>query len=657
MLHSKRIASNWMLLSLILCCATTLLSSTTFAQSLSLTSATPSLTSTTPSSGPSQIPIPPPPSPTPSITLPPGTRELRDGQAVADKVALGQLQTYHFTIVQGQQQHLSVRRQLELVMYHSPSNDNNSPLVKRQTQQPSASPSSTSETPASVAPAPTRTMAPIVASPFPNGTYSVFISISTCSTPRISTGDICPPLVMYVSTSSSNPLPGPGQGSSSQMVTGHEGLIQFTAYTDKDVFFSLEAPPLQGGWTGEWAVEVGASSQGYVQNYDPSLGLILDDTDSTSASFLTHNFTAVPTFKAYLLNTSSLPRNLSHSLCAIETIQPIPLTKTNMVVTQTNRISNLDGSLGRLILPPEPTFEQYGQRRQVLIQLLTPGVDYTAFFITDVLNQAGAEVMYAMTPFKTKRHDNCLLVTDLEFCQEVAYAVPITPQSILPGGSAGAPNSTTHQDLKNLYDEFTRNLMDNFNKVLSQYDCANPQYSLIRNCTDCTRAYRRWLCSVSIPRCTDVEDVTDVKNQGYIDPAVITSAINDNTNPYLIDRGKGPVIVERNTTSSRGAISQLSQNPLLNPGSYGEVLPCVDLCFDVVQSCPTFLGFNCPVKNLAENYARMNPTGFQCNGLGVVPVPSGGRSIVLSVGGGGGVVKAVLLQVAVSFLLAVAMMY
>ncbi|KAF9944575.1 stretch-activated cation channel mid1 [Mortierella alpina] len=576
---------------------------------------------------PSSIPIPPPTAPPPQVALPPGTRELQDARVVADKVAQGQLQTYHFSVAQ--QQHLPVRRQLERIIFH-PGLDTNPALHKRQ-----AAP--TGSTLTSTAPAPVRTVAPTLPSPLPNGTYAVFISVSTCSTPK-SGANVCPPLVLYVSTSTSQPLPGPGQDPNAvKVVSGHEGLIQFTVYTDRDVFFSLQAPALEGTWTGDWSVEVGASTQGYVQRYDSSQGLVLDDTDSTSASFLTHNFTAIPTFKVYLVDSTFLPRGLMHSLCAIEAIQPTPLTKANMIVTQTNRTSNLDGSMGRLILPAEPTFEQFGQRRQVLLQSLTAGTDYTAFFITDVLNQAGAEVMWAMTRFRTKRHDNCVLITDLQFCHEIAYAVPVTPLSTLPGGGAnGGANSTTttRLDVKKFYDDFSSNLMDNFNKVLAQYDCTRSQYSLIRNCTDCTRAYRRWLCSVSIPQCTDAEDVLDPRNVGYVPPSVYAdpSVVE---NPYLVDRSRGPVIVERDTNTSRGAIAQLSQsNPLMNPGPYGEILPCIDLCFDVVQSCPNFLGFNCPVKNMAGNYASMNSEGFQCNGLGVVAVPSSGsRSLVVLSGG------------------------
>ncbi|KAG0327091.1 stretch-activated cation channel mid1 [Podila humilis] len=585
--------------------------------------------STTPSSIPppstsssiSPLPTPSPSQRAPPPSQPPGTRELQDSQAIADKFTQGQLQTYHFSVAQ--RQHLPVRRQLERIIFH-PS------LEKRQATR-TTGPTSTSESTTAVLP--TRTISPAVPAPFENGTYAVFISISTCSTPKSGTGEVCPSLVLYVSDSPAQPMPGPGQEAQGVlMVSGQEGLIQFTAYTTGDLFFSLQAPPLEG-FSGDWAVEVGASSQGYVQRYQNSPGLLLDDTDSVGASFLTHNFTKVPTFKVYLVNTSALPQGLTQSLCAIEAIQPVPLSETTMTVTPTNRTSNIDGSMGTEIIPAEARFEEFGQRRQVLILSLTPGTRYTAIFVTDAPNQAGAEVMYSMTSFRTKRRDNCILITDLTFCHEVAYAVPVTPLSTLPnnnsGGSAGGLNSSMiQQDVKAFYDDFANNLMDNFGKVLAQYDCTKSQYSLIRNCTDCTRAYRRWVCSVSIPRCTDVEDVIDPNNIGY---SAAPPAPEEN--PYLEDRSQGPVVAQRDTASSRGAIAQLPQNPLMNPGTYGEVLPCIDLCFDVVQSCPNFLGFNCPVKNMAGNYASMNSEGFQCNGLGVVPVPSSARSKMDGVSG------------------------
>lgn len=203
--------------------------------------------------------VPPPPS------LPPGTRQLQDGQVVADRVVQGQLQTYHFSIAQ--MQGLPVRRQLERIIFHPGLDKRQASSTPTSTPAPTSTPTPTS-TPGSPPPttttpaAPTRTIAPTIPAPFANGTYAVFISISTCSTPKGGSEGTCPPLVLYVSTSAGLPLPGPGQESKGvQMVAGQDGLIQFTAYTTRDLFFSLQPPSLQG-FTGDWAVEVGASSQG-----------------------------------------------------------------------------------------------------------------------------------------------------------------------------------------------------------------------------------------------------------------------------------------------------------------------------------------------------------------------------------------------------------
>lgn len=262
MLHNAKVRLRpcWKLLSLALCLVAVVpiaLAQTTTTTPAPPTTSTgvvaPSSTSVAP---PTTTVAPPTPPPAPA-PLPPGTRELQDGQVVADKVAQGQLQTYHFSIVQGQS--LPVKRQLERIIFHPGSNNNNNNfqnLHKRQAQSTPVTPTATTGTPT-----PTRTIAPTVPSPGPDGEYVVFISVSTCSTPK-SGSALCPPLELYVSTSASQPLPGPGQAI--QPESNADGLIRFTVKTKRDVFFSLHAPTLTGTWTGDWAVEVGASTQGTV---------------------------------------------------------------------------------------------------------------------------------------------------------------------------------------------------------------------------------------------------------------------------------------------------------------------------------------------------------------------------------------------------------
>lgn len=257
------------LLALALCSVVSFSSFTHQAEAQSTASPTAPLlapsSSATASTGlqPSPIPIPPPIPPTPHVPLPPGTRELQDSQLVEDTVAIGQLQTYHFSITQ---QHLPVRRQLERILFH-PGVQHGNQFDKRQAVgAPSGTVVQTTTLVGSAttaAPVPTRTIVPALPPPFSNGTYAVYISISTCQSPKSASNAVCPPLTLYVSTSASQPLPGPGQDPKVvQTVSSVEGLVQFTAYTSQDVFFSLQGPALDATWSGSWAVEVGASSQG-----------------------------------------------------------------------------------------------------------------------------------------------------------------------------------------------------------------------------------------------------------------------------------------------------------------------------------------------------------------------------------------------------------
>lgn len=57
-----------------------------------------------------------------------------------------------------------------------------------------------------------------------------------------------------------------------------------------------------------------------------------------------------------------------------------------------------------------------------------------------------------------------------------------------------------------------------------------------------------------------------------------------------------------------------SRNPMIDedikPGPYKEMLPCEDLCFDIVRSCPATLGFACPdYPARALQYGTRDPAG------------------------------------------------
>ncbi|CAG8783305.1 24220_t:CDS:2, partial [Dentiscutata erythropus] len=210
----------------------------------------------------------------------------------------------------------------------------------------------------------------------------------------------------------------------------------------------------------------------------------------------------------------------------------------------------------------------------VFISNLNNGTDYIASIVANNSNT----LLLSSNPLslKTLPQINCRLISGLSFCDRVAYSVPANP------------NFTT-TDIANIYDNLANASYQNFSLALAQYSCDASQYSLVRNCDDCRVAYKNWICAVSIPRC----GTTDSLN-----------------------------IIQRQENQSR--IPDIDQ--ALNPGAYGEIPPCIDLCYNVTQSCPPTLQFTCPPNNtfnslLSLSYGRMSPgynvnNEIQCNPMG-----------------------------------------
>lgn len=177
----------------------------------------------------------------------------------------------------------------------------------------------------------------------------------------------------------------------------------------------------------------------------------------------------------------------------------------------------------------------------------------------------------------------------------MAYAVPANP-------------SLTNNELSKIYDDNAQKLYKNFNYSLQQVQCDAPpeeRYSLATNCTACERAYKEWLCAVTIPRCADFSEnahFLQVRNAGQ-------KFLNGSSIPEDSPLRKFPP-----TNSSR--------NPLIDkeikPGPYKEILTCRDVCHTLVKSCPASLQFSCPQgRQLDWSYGVRNESGIiTCNYLG-----------------------------------------
>jgi calcium channel MID1 len=203
--------------------------------------------------------------------------------------------------------------------------------------------------------------------------------------------------------------------------------------------------------------------------------------------------------------------------------------------------------------------------------------------------------------------NNCKLIYNLQFCSDVAYAVP-------------ANSSSNVSDLVSFYDSNAQSLYQFFNNSIQQIPCNttnSAQWSLVSTCDDCADNYLTWLCAVTIPRCEDLS----TPSNGSI--AVVPRSMANATDAELQIAGINASYAQRSwVNSSRNQLI----DQVINPGPYKELLPCTNTCFDLVRTCPAVLGFSCPRQALLMNRSygtfdrRLASMGtWTCNFLGQDP--------------------------------------
>lgn len=189
--------------------------------------------------------------------------------------------------------------------------------------------------------------------------------------------------------------------------------------------------------------------------------------------------------------------------------------------------------------------------------------------------------------------DNCALLFNLSFCTSVAYAAPANPQTF-----------NTTESLAQKYDQYAQSLYQNFTNSLQQIPCnttSSAQYSLARDCNDCDAAYRQWLCAVTIPRCDDISNPAT-----YLQPRAVNYPFINSSYAIETDGNAAFSEANRNRTSFNS-----SRNPMIDtiikPGPYKELLPCKDICYNLVRNCPAALQFVCPLVGHGLNYSYGSP--------------------------------------------------
>ncbi|KAJ5910990.1 uncharacterized protein N7473_000293 [Penicillium subrubescens] len=458
---------------------------------------------------------------------------------------------------------------------------------------------------------------------------TVYLSLTTCRTPTSNSSSTVPgsfpQLQIYYSTDESLEKPGPGKDDSRQtMITAEGGYAIANITTDSDIFIGIVAPN-STTFSGNYEYQIAASIDAPFHSvHDDDSFLYFIDADVSAALLVTNNLTQSEpnstnyqewmklnppyTMFAHNINNTALA-GLERSFCALDRLSTLGRISNSTEMGMTSR------GLGN---KPKEQFYITGLNRSSTYNGILAMVGNSTQSGNGIIG-GGGSVWKAMN-FSTKADDNCAVLFNLTFCSEVAYAVPANP------------HRKNVSELRTIYDTYASTYYANFNNSLQQVQCTTEpesMYSLAVDCTDCATAYKQWLCSVSIPRC---EDFTS--NAAYLQVR--------NAGQNFINGSSLP----EDSVYRQSAVTNASRNPLIDsqiqPGPYKEILPCQDICYTLVKSCPSTFGFGCPKGEwLNASYGYRNGDGdITCSYLGAAYYLSGaGRGVV---GVGWGIVIVVL---------------
>jgi calcium channel MID1 len=303
---------------------------------------------------------------------------------------------------------------------------------------------------------------------------------------------------------------------------------------------------------------------------------LLGDTTSNQAILFSQPFLPVPIEQPSYPNYTLPPANISTpeipSSIPNFTLVLAPTSAQLTSLPQTACALLNASSTGSTVSNDPWLRSPEGWRSQWLVDSLSPSTNYTVYVIQDSLKVSGP--IY----FATKSASfQCPLVYSLPYCPSTAYAVPLPP----PPSDAFGYNATT------LPDNITSPLlqyMTNFTTMLTTFACGRDLYSPLQTCADCQSHYRKWLCSVSFPRCSEA-----------------APGQNSTSSPSQGNSAQVPLSALQ---------PQSSGSPARNPNfpnatyDYTSLSPCLETCNAVDRACPYFLGIKCPTTkfNAAMSY-------------------------------------------------------
>ena len=448
---------------------------------------------------------------------------------------------------------------------------------------------------------------------------TVFITLNMCDQPVAKDPSRLrgpAQLGFYISTSSDNPKPDANNNNQTIPVDGGLGSWNITA--DSDIYIGISAPS-DDAFSGSYDYEITASIDDAFAKYNDANVSYFLDSDNHAALIWSYNTTNCssnsssdigfwmnqpPRFNLFVFNQED-PNllGLQKSMCGLKNKAQVQgSSDIDMSMTlagggcpkQQFYAKGLNGSSAYYAVigleGTDGTSGSIGPKKVNGGGTIWQYFNFTTKSSKSACKQPPSSLLMPLGP-------NCALLYDLDFCSEVAYAVP-----------SNATLANNQSQLASYYDNHTSKLLVNFSNSLAQIPCdttSSAQYSLAVTCDECRIAYKNWLCAVSIPRCEDFDNTANylqprAVNQSFIDETYGNRFIND---PLLSNQSKHVSYM----SSSRAP--RIDKD--IVPGPYKELLPCEDLCYSLVRSCPASLGFSCPLEGhgLDQSYGKPLPLG------------------------------------------------
>ncbi|KAI9741902.1 MAG: stretch-activated cation channel mid1 [Cirrosporium novae-zelandiae] len=445
---------------------------------------------------------------------------------------------------------------------------------------------------------------------------TVWITLNTCLQPTSNktegTDASAPPqLAMYISQSSAYQTPGPdSENPNQQVVTVEGGFAKAIINATGELYIGIWAKN-SSSFSGVYNYDIAGSIDAPYHNYYDTPLLHWIDSDTNAALFTTGNLTSAdssnetnyqewmslsPPYQMFAHNqNNSAILGLHRSYCGLSKNAQITATK-NGASTGNVQVQMTSRGIG------------HRPKEQFYIQSLNGSSTYNGFLAmwgnstasgSGVVGGGGG--VWKSMDFTTKSDGNCQILFNFTFCSEVAYAIPSNPNTF--------PSIDT---LTSFYDKRAESYYKAFKNTLAQVPCntsASGKYSLARGCDDCAEAYKHWLCAVLMPRCEDFSS-----SHTFLQARNIKQDFINGTSVEKLsaegDLNFAPMYMNQ-TAYNSSRLAAIDTD--VRPGPYKEVLPCKDLCYGIVQSCPASFGFGCPTEGwgLNTSYGDRSVPGYK----------------------------------------------